>query len=156
MRSQQFSVGNYRGRLAALCARAAIVMTLVLLGALVTHSRAQAHGGVAAAQTANAGLAACSINSGKPLYDCVANVLDRMSSELSSSTDGETQRALTTAASQLRAAVTKVQALSAVTQCRAVVAGVLRRVMASGGPGSGLAAIAGVLAQAAKLIQTKG
>jgi hypothetical protein len=79
-----------------------------------------------------------------------------MSNEISRGNIPETQRALQTAASQLRAAVTKVQALSAITQCRAVIAGVLRQASASGREGQGLSAIAGVLAQAARLIQSKG
>ena len=109
--------------------------------------------GVAASQTASAGLAACSSNSGKALYDCVANVLDRLSNEVKSP---EARRSLSTAASQLRAATTKVQALSAISQCRSVIAGALKQLTASGGDGSGLSAMAGVLAQAAKLIQSKG
>ena len=115
-----------------------------------------AGGGVAASQTAQAGLVGCSSNQGKALYDCVANVLDRLSSDVSGRRASETQRALQTAAFQLRAATTKVQALSAISQCRSVVAGVLRQISTGGGDGNGLSAIVGVLAQAAKLIQTKG
>jgi hypothetical protein len=112
--------------------------------------------GVAAAQTAQAGLGGCSSNQGKALYDCVANVLDRLNNDVASRPTSETQRALQTAAFQLRAATTKVQALSAISQCRSVVAGVLRQIASGGGDGTGLNAIAGVLAQAARLIQTKG
>jgi hypothetical protein len=132
-------------------------MALVIFGSLVADcpARAAMAGGGAEAAIAGAGLGACSTNSGKALYDCVANVLDRMSSYTRANTL-ETQRSLQTAASQLRAAVNKIQALSAITQCRAMVAGALRQVRALGGPGSGLSAIAGVLAQAAKLIQSKG
>jgi hypothetical protein len=108
----------------------------------------------AAAAAANAGLGACSSNSGKALYGCVADVLDRMSNNLSN-TPG-IQRSLQTAASQLRAAVNKVQALSAITQCQAVMAGALRQALAAGRNGKGVSALAGVLAQAARLIQTKG
>ena len=146
--------GNGQGRKLAICVQALLVAALVVLG---SGHAGWAHGGVAAAQTANAGLAACSNNRGKALYDCVANVLDRLSNEITGSRrNPETQRALATAASQLRAATTKVQALSAISQCRSVVAGVLRRVLTGGGDSSGLSAIAGVLAHAAKLIQTKG
>jgi len=69
--------------------------------------------------------------------------------------DPEAKRALQTAASQLRAAVNKVQALSAISQCRAAIAGTLRQIRTSG-EGSRLGAIAGVLTQAARLIQSKG
>ena len=74
----------------------------------------------------------------------------------------QTSRALAAAASGLRSAVNKVQALSAISQCRSVIAGALRQVKASGGqlvPGfgdTGLNAIGAVLAHAAQLIQTKG
>ena len=52
----------------------------------------------------------------------------------------QTSRALAAAASGLRSAVNKVQALSAISQCRSVIAGALRQVKASGGqlvPGFG-------------------
>jgi hypothetical protein len=99
--------------------------------------------------------------------DCVANVLDRLSNDVSSAKVPETRSAPRTAASRLRAAVCKAQALSAITQCRALIAGALRQVRAIGGKyvegwgggssgGSGLQAIAGVLSRAAKLIQSKG
>ena len=59
---------------------------------------------------------------------------------------------------------TKAQALSAITQCQAAIAGALRQVKAAPGgkmmvPGwgdEGLASIVGVLAKAARLIQAKG
>jgi len=150
--------GNGRGQTLATCVQALLIAALVVLG---SSRPGQAHGGmggggVAAAQAAQGGLAACSNNHGKPLYDCVANVLDRLSTDISGRRSSDTQRALQTAAFQLRAATSKVQALSAINQCRSVVAGVLRQISTGGGESSGLNAIAGVLAQAAKLIQTKG
>ena len=39
-------------------------------------------GVAAAATTAGAGVGACSNNSGKALYDCVANVLNRLSNDV--------------------------------------------------------------------------
>ena len=95
-----------------------------------------------------------SASAGKALYNCVADVLDGMSRRISNAPD--TTRALATAASQLRAAASKAQALSAISQCRAVVAGALRQALAMGQSGAGLNAVAGVLARAAQLIQTKG
>jgi hypothetical protein len=150
--------GNSRKRTGAIGAIATLIAALLTLMWLGVGGPAKAGmggggGAVAATQTANAGLAACSNNSGRALYDCVANVLDRLGNSISGRT---TREALSTAASQLRAAVNKAQALSAITQCRAVIAGTLRQVRASGGEGSGLGAIAGVLAQAARLIQSKG
>lgn len=132
---------------------AALLAALLVLGSLIAHRPAGAMGGGAAAPVASAGLNACSNNSGKALYSCVADVFDSMSNQVSSP---ETQRSLQTAASRLRVAVNKVQALSAITQCRAAVAGAVRQALASGQNGRGLSAIAGVLEQAAKLIQTKG
>ena len=75
-----------------------------------------------------------------------------------------TRGALQTAASKLRAAVNKAQALSAISQCRALIAGALANVRAIGGghvqgwgggsgAGIGLEAIVGRLGRAAKLIQ---
>jgi hypothetical protein len=117
-----------------------------------------------AAATADQSLDGCG-GTGKALYDCVAGVLDRLSSDIALGNVPDTQRVLRAAAARLHAAVNKVQALSAITQCQAAIAGALRQARAiagSGTPlpgwgfGSGLSAIAGVLAHAAKLIQTKG
>ncbi len=150
--------GNGQGPTFAIRVQALIFAALVVLGS--GHPGwacgGMGGGGVAASQTAQAGLVGCSNSHGKALYDCVANVLDRLSNDISGRRNSETQRALQTAAFQLRAATTKVQALSAITQCRSVVAGVLRQISTGGGDSTGLNAIAGVLAQAAKLIQTKG
>jgi len=116
----------------------------------------------AAATTANSGLSGCNTSQGKALYNCVADVLERMANDVNSVRVGETQRALLTAASKLRAASSKAQALSAITQCQAAIAGALRQVKAANGmmvPGwgdEGLASIVGVLAKAARLIQAKG
>jgi hypothetical protein len=140
-------------RAIAVGVRAALIAALIMLGSLGASRFAMAHG---AAEAASAGLAACSSNGGKALYDCVANVLDGMSGAAAFRRDPEAKRALQTTASQLRAAVNKVQALSAISQCRAAIAGTLRQIGASGGEGSGLSVIAGVLAQAARLIQSKG
>jgi hypothetical protein len=116
----------------------------------------------AAATTANSGLSGCSTSQGKALYNCVADVLERMANDVNSIRVGETQRALRTAASQLRGASSKAQALSAITLCQAAISGALRQAKAGGGimvPGwgdSGLASIVGVLARAARMIQAKG
>jgi hypothetical protein len=159
MRSLTLAIGSFRWRLVVLSSRAIVLMALAMFGSLVADGPATAGMGsgpseAAAASVANAGLGACSSNSGKALYGCVADVLDRMSNNLSN-TPG-IQRSLQTAASQLRVAVNKVQALSAITQCQAVMAGALRQALAAGRNGKGVSALAGVLAQAARLIQTKG
>jgi hypothetical protein len=154
MRGQAFANVTYHGRLAALCARTIVLMALVMFGWLAAECPAVASGATAAAAVGSAGLGACSNNSGKALYGCVAGVLDTMSNQLSG--HPEMQRSLQAAASRLRVVVNKVQALSAITQCRAVVAGAVRQALASGLTGKGFGAIAGVLEQAARLIQTKG
>jgi len=158
MRSLTPAKTGYRGRLVALGARAGVLMVLVMTGSLAADRPAGAAMGGggsgtagAAAAVANAGLGACSSNSGKALYGCIADVIDTLSNGR-----GEKQPALRAAASQLRAAVSKVQALSAIAQCRSVVAGALREALAAGRNGKGWNAIAGVLAQAVRLIQTKG
>jgi hypothetical protein len=123
---------------------------------------------VAAAQSADAGLSACGNNSGKALYECVANVLDKLSADVANRANvPATSSALRTAAAKLHAAVNKAQALSAIAQCRALISGALAKVRALGGGvvdgwgggkggGSGLEAIVGVLGRAAQLIQQKG
>jgi hypothetical protein len=161
---------NWRRRAQTLgmFARSALLAILVIIGSLMANREAAANAAmVTAAATADAGLGACGTNRGKALYDCVANVLDRLSNEISSAKVPETRSALRTAASRLRAAVSKAQALSAISQCRALIAGALRQVRAIGGKyvegwgggsggGSGLQAIVGVLSHAARLIQSKG
>jgi proline dehydrogenase len=150
-------------------ARTALLATLVIFGALFTNREAAASAAVAAAaQAADAGVTACGNNSGRALDDCLANVLDKLSNEVTSPT---AQSALHAAAAKLRAAVSKVQALSAIAQCRALIASAISEVRATGGdvagrhggkvgggggPGSGLEAVAAVLGHAAKLIQAKG
>jgi len=150
------------------CIRATLLLALVLSGSLLEPRQAAAGAAMAAgAKSANGGLSSCSNNSGKALYDCIANVLDGLSNEIGNDKVASTRSALQTAASRLRAAVNKSQALSAISQCRALISGALAKVRSLGGgyvegwgggsgAGSGLAAIVGVLGHAAKLIQTKG
>ena len=101
-----------------------------------------------------ASAASCDAYAGKELYNCLANKLDHVASM--SYRSPETQAALQKAASQLRVATNKVQALSAVSQARSVLAGVIQRVKSAGQDYSGLARVTGVLAYAARLIQQKG
>ncbi|CAL80423.1 hypothetical protein; putative signal peptide [Bradyrhizobium sp. ORS 278] len=144
----------------------ATIMLALLALLAATPVRADA-GMAAAAMSANGGLAACSANTGKALYECVANVLDKLSNDITAPGVPETRRALSNAAAGVRAAATKAQALSAVTQCRALITSALAKVRALGGgyvagwgggagAGAGLAAVSDVLARAAKLIQSKG
>src|SRR3954454_14009508 len=140
-------------------ARAVALITALMFGSLLAGHAAMAGGGggrsgaAAAAAVGNAGADACRSNAGKALYDCLAGVLDRMAS---TSRSPETQRALQTAGSQLRAAANKAQALSAIAACRSAIAGIMQREKSAGHDSSGLAAITGVLATAARLIQAKG
>jgi hypothetical protein len=151
-----------RERLAA-GARTALLVALVVCGSLFADREAAAGAATAAAaQSADAGVSACGNNSGKVLYNCIANVLDRLSGQISDVRVPETRGALATAASKLRAAVNKAQALSAIAQCQAVISGALRQVAATGsgrgnrGGTPGLDGIAAVLSHAAQLIQMKG
>ncbi|WP_257169564.1 hypothetical protein [Bradyrhizobium sp. SRS-191] len=116
----------------------------------------------AASTTAVGGLGACSSNKGKDLYNCVADVLDRMASSIGAANVPETQRALQTAAAGLRAATSKSQAISAIARCQSVISGALKQVRAAGDryvPGwgdTGLTSISSVLSRAIQLIQSKG
>jgi hypothetical protein len=155
---------------------AAVLIALAVVAALSTNREAAAGAAVAAAaQAADGGVTACGSNSGKALYDCLANVLDTLGNGVSSSNSPKAQGALHAAAAKLRAAVSKVQALSAISQCRALIASANSEVRAmagggggggrhggggggggGGGPGSGLEAVSAVLSHAASLIQAKG
>jgi hypothetical protein len=151
------------------CARAGLLALLIALGLFGVSRESRADAAVsAAAAVANGGLSACASSAGKALYECIANVLDKLSNDITSSSKvPATRSALSTAAAELRAAANKVQALSAIARCRALISGALAQVRAIGGAyvpgwgggsggGAGLAAIAGVLARATKLIQAKG
>lgn len=122
-------------------ARAAILAMAVIFGTLVVG-----HG------TASA--ASCDKVAGKELYNCLANKLDHVASM--SSRSPETQAALQKAASQLRVAVNKSQALSAISLARSVVAGVIQKVKAAGQAYDGLVRVTNTLSYAARLIQQKG
>lgn len=119
--------------------RAAVLALAVIFGALFAG-----HG------TASA--ASCDAYAGKQLYNCLANKLDHYAS----SSYGTSQAALQQAASQLRVAVNKAQALSAVSQARSVLAGLVQRAKSAGQEYSGLLKVTGVLSYAARLIQQKG
>ncbi|MDA9425583.1 hypothetical protein XH97_26140 [Bradyrhizobium sp. CCBAU 53380] len=131
-----------------------ILMALLLITA-APLSIGPAHAG-SAAEVGQTGLNACSANAGKPLYDCVANVLDKMSNSLDERAPPEARSALQSAASQLRAASNKARALAAISQCRSVFAGIIQRWKAEGKTTTGFSAIAGVLSKAIQLIQSKG
>ncbi len=148
---------SLHGNLIALCARAWVLAALVVGAALLGAGPAAAGGGAgAAAANASASLGSCNAYSGKQLHNCVAGVLDNLSNNLRGGENmAEAKRSLSTAASQLRAAADKAQALSAISQCRSVIAAILQRERTPQQT-SAYTAIAGVLARAAKLIQTKG
>ena len=117
-----------------------------------------------AAAKANQALDGCSSGTGKALYDCVSRVLLQFCSDISRSGVPQVDTTLRSAAAGLRAAINKVQALSAIALAQSAIAGALRSVrtvasnapVAGWGAGSGLSAVASVLAHAAKLIQAKG
>jgi hypothetical protein len=149
-------------------ARIVLLAVLVLGASLLSTRDASANAAmVAAAQSADAGVAACGGSAGKALYDCLANAIDSLANSIPGKDVGSTRGALHAAAAKLRAATSKAQALSAVTQCRALILSALAKVRAIGGghvagwgggegAGAGLEAVANVLSHAARLIQSKG
>src|SRR5664279_1088200 len=98
-------LGRCNARMNAVCARAALLAILMMIGSLFpTRESVASTLLIAASQSAEAGLDSCSNNRGRVLYDCVASVLDRLSNDLSDRKFPETKRTLATAASQLRTA----------------------------------------------------
>ena len=86
----------------------------------------------AAAQAAEGSLSGCNGKGGKALYGCVADVLDRLNSDIVDNVP-ETRRVLRDAASGLRAATSKIQALAAISLCRSAISAALRQVKAIDG-----------------------
>jgi N-methylhydantoinase B/oxoprolinase/acetone carboxylase alpha subunit len=100
---------------------------------------------------------ACHSMTGKTLYNCLATSLDNIASDVVRARGApEAQQALQTAASNLRTATSKVQALSAITQCRTVLSGVFQNAKEAGGQTGGYGAIISALSGMAKLVQSKG
>lgn len=153
-----------------------VLLTCALLSGLQLPGQpAAAHGGGmgsgpqtlgAASAVADAALDACT-GTGKALYNCVASALDTVGNQISTFRENEKQTAavLHTAATRLRAAVNKVQALSAISLCQSVITGAIQkaRAVSSGnsmfpgwGTPGGLEALARTLAKAAALIQARG
>jgi len=132
-------------------ARTAILAMAVIFGTLLAG-----HGTASAMSTSPATTqrGSCDAYAGKELYNCLANKLDHVAAM--SARSPETQGALQKAASQLRVAVNKAQALSAISQARSVLAGVIQKVKSAGQDYSGLVRVTDVLSYAARLIQQKG
>ena len=147
--------------------RAFIAICLILSGAALAGRPTGAHGNLGTASaSADAGLDGYT-GTGRALYSCVAGVLDNMGKEIATFPQDEKQAAavLRNAASRLRAAVNKVQALSAILLCQAAITGALRQarvisvnnlLFRGWGTPAGLESVARVLAKAASLIQTRG
>jgi hypothetical protein len=77
--------------------RLVVLMALVVCGSFLGGQEATANAAMAAAaQTADGGIGACANNSGKALYDCVASVLDKLSSDISNVNVPATRSALQT------------------------------------------------------------
>ena len=145
----------------AFCILALFLLAWTIGAMTIPPAHATANG--QAAQMAGSELGSCN-GSGKELRDCVAGVLDHMADRTAAELP-DTSRALRTAAAGVRAAVNKVQALSAISKCQALISGALNRVRAMGGGKTllegwgeeiGLTPVARVLARMAQLIQTKG
>jgi hypothetical protein len=137
--------------------RYVLVLLLAAFLAAQFETTAQDMGAAAAAQ-ASAGLSACEGRpAGKATHNCVADVLERFAAGRLP----EARSALLRAASGLRAAANKAQAVLAIERCQSVFAAALQQVGASGfAPGiggtTGLGYVSRVLSEAARLIQTKG
>src|SRR5262249_8286758 len=108
-----------------------------------------------AGQSTASAAGACDAYAGKMLYNCLASKLER-TAVYAAYRSPETQAALQKAASQLRVATNKAQALSAISQCRSVIAGIMQRVRSGSQDSAGLATVTDVLAYAARMIQSKG
>ena len=143
---------------------AALLVMLLIGGFPLANREAMATTSVSSAvQTADAQLTACgNNNSGPKLYNCVADVISKLCYNIGSAQIPNTLKALDAAVSRLRRAVDKIQALSALSQARIVVAGALRQARSTGHPEGGSAdiddfqAISALLSHAAQLIQSKG
>lgn len=144
MQSLTFGIGNYRGRLAGFGLRGFILAVLIAFAAMLTAKPAAA---------------ACGLT-GKALYNCMATKLERKADMIGSVRgDPEAQpaaQALRSAASQLRVATNKAEALSAITQARSAISGVIQRAKAAGRDSQGYGAIANTLSEMASEIQKKG
>jgi hypothetical protein len=146
MQSLTFRIGNHRGGLTGFCIRSFILAALIAFGALLADRPASA--------------AMCGMMSGKALYDCLATKLEYTSDRVGR-TRGDPEapaaaQALRTAASQLRAATNKAQALSAISLARSAISGVIQQAKAGGRDSQGYGAIIGALSDMAALIQKKG
>jgi hypothetical protein len=144
-------------------AGSALLVMLLVGGLPFANREAMATTSVSSAvQTADAQLTACGNNSGPKLYNCVADVISKLCYNIGSAQIPNTLKALDAAVSRLRRAVDKIQALSALSQARIVVAGALRQAKSTGHPEGGSAdiadfqAISALLSHAAQLIQAKG
>ena len=136
--------------------RFGLIVLLSTVLALPYGAPAQAAG----AGAAGAGLNACASRpAGKETRDCVAGVLETLAAQ---QRQPERQAALLRAASGLRAATTKAQAVLAITACYNVMSAALKQASASGkgvrgmGGAEGLGLIVGIVARAVRLIQAKG
>jgi hypothetical protein len=155
MQSLTFGIGNYRGGLAGFCIRSFILTALIAFGTLLADRPATA---AMAGRPATAAM--CGTMSGKALYDCLASKLEHKSDQVGR-TRGDPEapaaaQALRTAASQLRAATNKAQALSAISLARSAISGVIQQAKAGGRDSQGYGAIIGTLTEMAALIQKKG
>ncbi|MGJ4927342.1 hypothetical protein ACQR1I_19020 [Bradyrhizobium sp. HKCCYLS2038] len=134
-----------------------MALALFALVALLPSRPAMASGALIAASNAAIGeLGGCSTKRGPDLYNCVADVLDRLNSRIAPINVPETKRALQTAAQELRAATSKTLAVSAIARCQAAISAIIRGQRAAGGDAKGLTAITGVLSRAMQLVQSKG
>jgi len=148
----------------AICA-GAILLTAPFIGGSPFESReAMALTSVGtAARSADAELTKCGSNTGTALYGCVANVLNNFCYAMGrSAIPPGTKQTFDGAIGRLRRAVSKVQALSALSQAQAAISGALRQARSIGRVEGGtadaqdLAAISALISHAVQLVQAKG
>lgn len=146
MLSLTLDIRTYRTRLAGFSVRSLVLAMLICLGALLADRPALA--------------GSCNALSGKALYDCAANYLDRKA-EMIGRVRGDPEapaaaQALRTAATQLRSATGKSQALSAISQARSAISGIIQQARSGGRDSQGWGRVISTLSEMVALIQKKG
>jgi hypothetical protein len=148
----------------ATCTGVALLVAVLISGPPFASREAMAITSVGtAARNSDAQLTACGSNTGKALYGCVADVLNRLCYQIGrSQVPAGVRQPFDGAVSRLRRAVDKIQALSALAQARAAISGALRQARSLGHVEGGTAdaqdfeAISALLSHASQLIQAKG
>ncbi len=163
MRGRASGIAHRRPLRVAACAGASLLLALLIGSAPFENREAMAITYVGtAARNGNAELNRCSSNTGTALYGCVANVLNKVCTQMGSGIPPATKQSFDGAIGRLQRAVSKVQALSALAQAQIAISGALRQARSIGHVEGGTAdaqdlqAISALLSHAAQLVQAKG